>query len=65
MFKQIVNSWPLMHQILHRSDGTGLEARSRKTRALRSKIHGAQSRARFALIAASAAVSSSTIRTVS
>src|SRR6266436_5868942 len=42
MFKQIVDNWPLMHQILRRSDGTGLEARSRRTRSLRSKYHGAQ-----------------------
>jgi formate dehydrogenase major subunit len=42
MFRQIVDSWPLAQQILHRSDGTGLEARSRRTRSLRSKYHDAQ-----------------------
>src|SRR5260370_30474048 len=42
MFKQIIDSWPLAQQILHRKDGTGLEARSRRTRSLRSKYHGAQ-----------------------
>jgi formate dehydrogenase major subunit len=42
MFKQIIDSWPLAQQILHRKDGTGLEARSRRTRSLRPKYHGAQ-----------------------
>jgi formate dehydrogenase major subunit len=42
MFKKIVDSWPLAQQILHRSDGTGLEARSSRTRSLRTKHHGAQ-----------------------
>src|SRR5437899_8889544 len=42
MFKEIVDSWPLAQQILHRTDGTGLEARSSRTRSLRPKHHGAQ-----------------------
>lgn len=42
MFKAILDSWPLLHQIRHRSDGTGLEARSKKTRSLRPKNHGAE-----------------------
>jgi formate dehydrogenase major subunit len=42
MFKELVDSWPLAQQILHRADGTGLEARSRRTRSLRTKHHGAQ-----------------------
>jgi formate dehydrogenase major subunit len=42
MFKELIDNWPLAHQILHRSDGTGLEARSTKTRSLRPKHHGAQ-----------------------
>jgi formate dehydrogenase major subunit len=42
MFEKIVDSWPLVHQILHRSDGTGLEARSSRTRSMRPKHHGAQ-----------------------
>jgi formate dehydrogenase major subunit len=42
MLKQLVDSWPLAQQILHRSDGTGLEARSRRTRSLRPKNHNAQ-----------------------
>jgi formate dehydrogenase major subunit len=41
MIKQILDNWPLLHQILHGSDGTGLEARSQKTRSLRPKNHGA------------------------
>jgi formate dehydrogenase major subunit len=42
MFKRIVDNWPLLHQILHGTDGTGLEARSRKTRSLRPKHHGSE-----------------------
>jgi formate dehydrogenase major subunit len=42
VFKQIVDSWPLAQQILHRTDGTGLEARSSRTRSLRPKHHDAQ-----------------------
>src|SRR5260370_452095 len=42
MFKQIIDSWPLAQQILHRKDGTGLEARSERTRSLRPKHHDAQ-----------------------
>ena len=42
MFKQFVENWPLMHQIVHRTDGTGLEARSTRTRSLRPKHHGAE-----------------------
>lgn len=40
MFKDVVDHWPLAHQILHRRDGTGLEARSARTRALTPKDHG-------------------------
>ena len=43
MFKQLLDSWPLAQQILHGRDGTGLEARSARTRALSPKNHGAAS----------------------
>ncbi len=41
MLKQLLDGWPLAQQILHGCDGTGLEARSAKTRALRPKHHAA------------------------
>ena len=41
MLKQILDRWPLVRQILHRRDGTGLEARSARTRSLQPKHHGA------------------------
>jgi len=39
MFKQLLDRWPLAQQILQGRDGTGLEARSVRTRALRPKNH--------------------------
>jgi formate dehydrogenase major subunit len=33
--------WPLVHQILHQKDGTGLEAKSARTRALATKHEAA------------------------
>jgi formate dehydrogenase major subunit len=36
-----MSRWPLLDQILHRRDGTGLEARSARTRALTTKHAGA------------------------
>jgi formate dehydrogenase major subunit len=39
--KSILDQWPLLRQIRDRSDGTGLEAKSDRTRALRPKQHGA------------------------
>lgn len=41
MLKQILGRWPLAQQILHGRDGTGLEARSDKTRSLKPKHHDA------------------------
>jgi formate dehydrogenase major subunit len=41
MFKQLLDGWPLVQQILHGRDGTGLEARSTRTRGLSPKNHGA------------------------
>jgi formate dehydrogenase major subunit len=41
MFKALFDRWPLAQQIRHGRDGTGLEARSARTRALRTKNHGA------------------------
>jgi formate dehydrogenase major subunit len=41
MLKALFDRWPLARQIRHGRDGTGLEARSAKTRALRPKNHGA------------------------
>ncbi len=41
MLKQILDGWPLAQQVLHGRDGTGLEARSARTRALKPKHHGA------------------------
>ena len=41
MLKQWLDRWPLAQQILHGKDGTGLEARSARTRALKPKLEGA------------------------
>jgi formate dehydrogenase major subunit len=41
MWKRMFDRWPLAQQILHGCDGTGLEARSGRTRALRPKHDGA------------------------
>jgi formate dehydrogenase major subunit len=43
MLKQLLERWPLAQQILHGRDGTGLEVRSARTRALLPKTHGASS----------------------
>ena len=40
--KEFVERWPLLQQIRHGLDGTGLEARSERTRSLRPKHHDAQ-----------------------
>ena len=40
MFKQLLDGWPLAQQIRRGQDGTGLEARSARTRALLPKNHG-------------------------
>jgi formate dehydrogenase major subunit len=39
--KQLLDNWPLAQQIRHGRDGTGLEARTARTRALRPKHHDA------------------------
>jgi formate dehydrogenase major subunit len=41
MIKKLLDNWPLAQQILHGRDGTGLEARTARTRALLPKNHGA------------------------
>jgi formate dehydrogenase major subunit len=41
MFRHLLDGWPLARQILHRCDGTGLEARSARTLALAPKNRGA------------------------
>jgi len=41
MIKELLDNWPLAQQILYGRDGTGLEARTARTRALRPKNHGA------------------------
>jgi formate dehydrogenase major subunit len=41
MFRHLLERWPLAQQILQGRDGTGLEARSGRTRALLPKHHGA------------------------
>ena len=41
MLKKWLDRWPLAQQILHGKDGTGLEARSARTRALKPKLEGA------------------------
>jgi formate dehydrogenase major subunit len=43
MLKQLLDGWPLAQQIVHGRDGTGLEARSARTRTLSPKNHGAAS----------------------
>jgi formate dehydrogenase major subunit len=42
MWKELLDHWPLAQQILHGVDGTGLEARSARTRALKPKHEGAE-----------------------
>jgi formate dehydrogenase major subunit len=42
MIKQLLLSWPVARQILGAADGTGEEAMSERTRALRPKNEGAQ-----------------------
>jgi formate dehydrogenase major subunit len=41
MIKQLLDRWPLAQQILHGKDGTGPEAKSARTLALRPKHDGA------------------------
>jgi formate dehydrogenase major subunit len=41
MLRSLLEHWPLAQQILRGTDGTGLEARSARTRALRPKHDGA------------------------
>ena len=43
MFRGLLDRWPLAQQMLHGRDGTGLEARSARTLALRPKTHDASS----------------------
>lgn len=38
----LLEQWPLLRQIRERKDGTGLEAMSEKTRAMRARIDGAK-----------------------
>ncbi len=38
--KGFFEKWPLVQQILNRSDGTGVEAMSENTRNLKARIHG-------------------------
>lgn len=38
---ELLNRWPLIRQITYRSDGTGAEAMSERTRHLQPKNHGA------------------------
>ncbi len=40
--KSLLDQWPLVRQIRHGGDGTGLEARSEHTRTLRPKQHDAE-----------------------
>lgn len=42
MIKELARRWPLIHQIFSGGDGTGLEAMSEHTRALRPKNEGAK-----------------------
>jgi formate dehydrogenase major subunit len=42
MFKRLFDEWPLAQQILQGRDGTGLEARTARTRALSPKTRGAE-----------------------
>jgi len=41
MFKQLFDRWPLAQQILQGRDGTGIEAKSARTRALKPRNDGA------------------------
>src|SRR5215212_5805510 len=43
MFRELLDRWPLVRQMRHGRDGTGLEARSARTRALQPKTHAASS----------------------
>ncbi len=38
----LLKKWPLIRQILRRSDGTGVEAMSEQTRNLKARIHGTE-----------------------
>ena len=38
----LLGKWPLIRHIRERADGTGLEAMSDKTHAMRARIDGAQ-----------------------
>ena len=49
MFRGLLDRWPLAQQIIHGRDGTGLEARSARTRALRTKTHDASTIAGLAV----------------
>lgn len=40
--KELLERWPLMRQILHGGNGTGREAMSKATKALKPRNHGAQ-----------------------
>jgi len=40
--REMLDAWPLFRQIRHGGDGTGLEARSERTRALLPRLHGAK-----------------------
>lgn len=42
MLKELILSWPVARQILHRADGTGAEAMSERTLHLRPKNDGAE-----------------------
>jgi formate dehydrogenase major subunit len=42
MFKQLLDRWPLIRQIRDRRDGTGTEAMSAATRALRPRVEEAE-----------------------
>ena len=42
MIKKLLDHWPLARQIVHGADGTGLEARSARTRALAPRNRGAE-----------------------
>ncbi|CAN5288050.1 dehydrogenase [soil metagenome] len=39
---KLLSSWPLIRQIRHRKDGTGLEAMSERTRAMRARTEGVE-----------------------
>jgi formate dehydrogenase major subunit len=42
MLKALLDRWPLLRQIRQRKDGTGVEAKSDRTRALMPRQHGAE-----------------------